>query len=220
MLVFLQLLPHNFCIFQSLWSICSWSPGAALYSISKSGCINSEHFYGFLNVLHLSGPKLLILDGERSHLDIKSIELCKNNFLHISCLAPRTMHIFQPLDVVVFHSLKTHCSRLTQHVKLATLHWKNPINCNKTNFTKLFKESWESLTISLITTGFRKCGIVPLNRNAIDEKRLVNSNCQDSLTNTRINDILVSSSNNSSLLNATPVEFWVSCQSIIHHLIL
>ena len=70
-----------------------------------------------------------------------------------------------------------------------------------------FKESWESLTISLITTGFRKCGIVPLNRNAIDEKRLVNSNCQDSLTNTCINDILVSSSNNSSLLNATPVEF-------------
>ena len=109
------------------------------------------------------------------------------------------------------NSLFTACK---QHVKLATLHWKYPINCNKKNFTKLFKESWESLTKSLITTGFRKCGIVPLNRNAIDEKRLVNSTCQDSLTNTRINDILVSSSNNPSLLNATtPAEFSVSCQS-------
>ena len=69
------------------------------------------------------------------------------------------------------------------------------------------------MTTSLIKTGFRKCGIVPLDRNAIDKKRLVNSNCQDSLTNTCINDVSVSSSNNSSLLNTTPVEFPVSPQS-------
>ena len=69
------------------------------------------------------------------------------------------------------------------------------------------------MTTSLIKTGFRKCGIVPPDRNAIDKKRLVNSNCQDSLTNPCINHVSVSSSNNSSLLNATPVEFSVPPQS-------
>ena len=59
----------------------------------------------------------------------------------------------------------------------------------------------------------RKCGNVPLERNAIDRKRLVNSNCQDSLTNTYINDVSVSTSNNSFLLNITPAEFSVFPQS-------
>ena len=34
------------------------------------------------------------------------------------CLPPYTMHIIQPFDVAIFHPLKTHFSRLTQHVKL------------------------------------------------------------------------------------------------------
>ena len=84
-------------------------PGLALYSISESGYMDSELFYGFLNQLfiprtrHISGPKLQVLDGHRSHLDIKSIELCRNNFVHMYCLPSNTMHIFQPLDVVIFH---------------------------------------------------------------------------------------------------------------------
>ena len=50
-------------------------------------------------------------------------------------------------------------------------------------------------------------------QKSIDKKQLVNCNCQDSLTNTCINDVSVSSSNNSSLLNTTPVEFSPSPQS-------
>ena len=50
-------------------------------------------------------------------------------------------------------------------------------------------------------------------QKSIDKKQLVNCNCQYSLTNTCINDVSVSSSNNSSLLNTTPVEFSPSPQS-------
>ena len=57
---------------------------------------------------------------------------------------------------------------MTQNLKLATLGWKEPINCCKTNFTKLFKQPWESMTVALIKTGFRKWGIFPLDRSAID----------------------------------------------------
>ena len=80
-------------------------------------------------------------------------------------------HVFQLLDVVIFHPIKSHFSRLIQHIKLATPGWKKTVNCCKTNFTKLFKEPWESMSTALIKTGFRKCGIHPLNRNAIDKNR-------------------------------------------------
>ena len=75
--------------------------------------MDSELFYGFLNQLfiprtrHISGPKLLMLDGHGSHLDIKSIDLCRNYFVHMYCLPPHATHIFQPLDAVIFHPLKT-----------------------------------------------------------------------------------------------------------------
>ena len=127
-------------------------PEGALYSVSESSCMDSELFYGFLNQLfiprtrHISGPKLLMLDGHGSHLDIKSIDLCRNYFVHMYCLPPHATHIFQPLDAVIFHPLKTHFSRLTQQVKLATLHWKNLINCNKTNFTKRTLEIIDNIT--------------------------------------------------------------------------
>ena len=89
-----------------------------------------------------------------------------------TCTACHHTPVFQPLDVVIFHPLKAHFNRITQNLKLATLGWKESINCCKTNFTKLFKQLWELMTVTLIKTGFWKCGIFPLDRSAIDSSRL------------------------------------------------
>jgi len=141
--------------------------------------MDSELFYGFNDKLfipstsHIEGPKLLVMDGHGSHMDIKTIELCRANNIHLYCLPPHTTHIFQPLDVAIFYPVKTYFSKLTQHVKLATLGWENPVNVSKTNFTKLFKEAWElALTTSLIKKEFRKCGVYPIGRDTIDKSRL------------------------------------------------
>ena len=92
----------------------------------------------------------LILVGHGSHLDIKTTHLCRANNIHLYCLPPHTNHIFQPLDMVIFNPVKSHFSCLMQNVKLATRGWKKPVNCYKTNFTKLFKEPWESMSTALI----------------------------------------------------------------------
>ena len=107
--------------------------------------MDSTLFYVFMDQLfipktrHIAGQKLLILDGHGSHLDINTIQLCRANNIDLYCLLPHTTHMFQPLDVVKIHPVKSHFSRLTQHIKLSTLGWKKPVNCCKTNFTKLFK---------------------------------------------------------------------------------
>ena len=140
--------------------------------------MDSELFYGFLNKLfilqtqHIEGPKLLILDGHGSHLSIDSINLCRRKNIHMYWLPPHATHVFQPLYVVILHQLKPHFNRLTQDLKLATLGWKGPTNCCKTNFAKLFKQSLESMTVALIKTGFRRCGIFPPDRSQIDTSRL------------------------------------------------
>ena len=137
--------------------------------------MDSVLFYVFVDQLfkpktkHITGQKLLILDG--SHLDIYIIQLGRANNMHLYCLPPHTTQIFQPLDVLIFHLVKSHFCQLKLHGKLATLGWKKPVNCYKTNFTKLFKEPWESKPTALVKTGFRKCGIYPLDRNTINKNR-------------------------------------------------
>ena len=91
-------------------------PDGALCSISDNGYMDTTLFYVFIDQLfipktkHISGQKLLILDGHGSHLDINTIQLCRANNIHLYCLPPHTTHIFQPLDVVIFHPVKSHFS--------------------------------------------------------------------------------------------------------------
>ena len=170
-------------------------PDGALYSISPNGYMDSGLFYGILDKLFISqtqnieGPKLLILDGHGSHLSIDSIDLCRRKNIHMYCLSPHTTHVFQPLDVVIFHPLKAHFNWTTQNLKLATLGWKEPINYCKTNFTKLFKQPWESMTVALIKTGFRKCAIFPLNRSSIDTSRLSGNSSNPPPTSSNLSNL-------------------------------
>ena len=108
--------------------------------------------YDKKTTIHIPGPKLLILDGHGSHLNIDIISLCQENNIQLYCLPTHTTHIFQPLDVVVFCPVKSHFNKITQHLKLTTLGWSNPINCCKTNFSKIYKEPWESMTVALVIT--------------------------------------------------------------------
>ena len=153
-------------------------PNGALYSISDNGYMDSEHFYSLISKLfiphtnQITGPKLLILDGHGSHLNIDIINLCRENNIHLYRLPPHTTYIFQSLDVVIFRPVKSHFNKITQHLKLATLGSSNPINCCKTNFTRIFKEPWESITVALIKKGFQKRGILPLDRDTIEKSRL------------------------------------------------
>ena len=84
------------------------------------------------------------------------------------CLVHTLFIFFQPLDMALFHPLKAHFYRLAQNIKLVKYRWKEPITCCKINFTKLFKEPWESMTVMLIKTVFWKYGIFLLRRGATD----------------------------------------------------
>ena len=119
----------------------------------------------------IQGPMLLILDGHGFHLS----NMVKSTYaeeINMCCLPPRTTHVFQTLDVVIFHPSKAQFNRITQKPKAGNTWWKEPINCWRTNFTKFLKQPWESMTVALVKKDLWKCCLFPLEQNAIDTSKI------------------------------------------------
>ncbi|XP_045162342.2 uncharacterized protein LOC123527124 isoform X1 [Mercenaria mercenaria] len=121
----------------------------------------------FLEFCGSERPELLILDGHSSHETLGILMRAMEENIHILALPPHTTHALQPLDKAVFGPLNRAyndvCSSFLQ---------ESPLNqINKWTFPALFSTSWdEAVTSSNIQSGFRSCGIFPLNRNAIPDQ--------------------------------------------------
>ena len=70
----------------------------------------------------------------------------------------------QPLDVSFFGPLKKHWGEVCHDFCQESA--SNVVT--KFNFTRLFADAWQRATLpSTICSGFRKCGIVPFNKDAL-----------------------------------------------------
>ena len=105
-------------------------------------------------------------------MSINLIELARGNGIYLLCLPAHTTHILQPLDVGVFKSFKSHfhkaCKQYTGEIpgQVVTVDV----------LASLVGKAWsQSLTPINIMSGFRKCGIYPLNLGQIDDRQLAPS---------------------------------------------
>ena len=113
----------------------------------------------------------------------KAIGIFIENNIVLYCLPPHTTNVLQLFDVSVFCPFKNYFSKITDHIKTAM--FMKPIAINKTNFTIIFKDAFDKpVTMATIQNGFRKCGIYPFDRNAIDRSRLMSSNSNKFLEST------------------------------------
>ena len=113
------------------------------------------------------------MDCHGSHITYSVIKRAMEKNIKIILLAPHTTNVLQPLDVGLFRSLKANLSKVTDGVKMLSVTGDYQ-NIDKTNFTAIFKESFErSMSLATIKSGFRKTGIYPFNPDAIDKTRLI-----------------------------------------------
>lgn len=128
-----------------------------------------EWFRFFLKSIPPARPVLLIEDGHASHISMEVIELARANDVHLLCLPAHNTHILQPLDVGVFKSFKTWFSKAC-HKYLV----KNPGRVITADIiASLVAEAWpQSLTPLNIMSGFRKCGIYPINPGEVSDRQL------------------------------------------------
>ncbi|XP_065652789.1 uncharacterized protein LOC136080108 [Hydra vulgaris] len=116
-----------------------------------------------------TGVKVLLGDNLSSHISPKVINACEKKEKLFVCLPPNNTHITQPLDVAFFKPLKTAWRRIITEYK------DSPAGCTKTSLEKQhFPELLNKLLIAIepnqannLKSGFRKCGIYPVNVNQL-----------------------------------------------------
>lgn len=147
------------------------APENSVFCFQQNGWMDDtlgEHWFVdvFLKYCGPERPQLLILDGHSSHETLGLLMRAMEENVHILSLPPHTTHYLQPLDRAIFGPLNRKynevCSEYLQ---------ENPLNqiC-KWTFCGLFKKAWEeSITPNNVLSGFRSCGIYPLDRTAIPD---------------------------------------------------
>ena len=158
-------------IFEKNWPSGPYSrngPDGCLYGKSPNGYMDEELFLTWFEEIFVVGtshvrPTVLIIDGHGSHITYSVIKRAMEENIKIILLPPHTTNVLQPLNVGLFRSLKANLSKVTDGVKMLSVIGDYQ-NINKTNFTAIFKESFErSMSLVTIKNGFRKTGIYLFN---------------------------------------------------------
>jgi hypothetical protein len=106
-------------------------------------------------------PRLLIVDGHGSHLNMDFVDWCDLHNIHLCAFPPHTTHRLQPLDVSLFSPLSTYYSQELDRWLQAT---EGLTTMSKIKFYSLFKEAFtKAFTEANIASGWRKTGLFPFN---------------------------------------------------------
>ena len=127
-------------------------------------------------------PQILILDGHSSHESLALIQEGIREDIAILSLPPHTTHYLRPLDRCVFSPFNKQYDRAcSEFLQENILH-----KVDKWTFPTLFKRAWMAgLSTENIKSGFRACGMYPLNINAIPEEAFRPSDPTENGDNTR-----------------------------------
>lgn len=140
---------------------------------SESGWMTSELFFEYIgNVFHpylvangITLPVIYFLDGHRTHLTYQVSKLCTELGIHLIALYPNATRILQPADVAVFRPVKAAWKEAARSWLL-----ENPgEQITKVNFAGILDMALKkSIKPETLINGFRVCGLVPFNPDAVD----------------------------------------------------
>lgn len=116
-----------------------------------------------------AGIKVVVGDNLSSHFQPQIIKICIVNDIKFVCLPPNTTHLTQPLDVAFFGPLKRAWKSILNEWKDSPSGQKSP-TLGKENFAPLLTLLLEKLAPNSgenLRAGFKKCGIVPVDKAPI-----------------------------------------------------
>lgn len=165
----------------------SWRVGGPLksrYNRTKSGWFDSYCFQDWVETIaipylkNLNGVKILLGDNLSSHLSLDVIKLCQENNIKFVFLPSNSTHLTQPLDVAFFRPLKQSWRTILEKWKQGP--GRMEASLPKDRFPPLLKELCATLKQTNVIAGFKKCGLVPLDRNQVLSKLPSISNSNES----------------------------------------
>ena len=166
---------------KNLWA--RWmknGPASCLFSVSDSGWMEGPNFLQWFTKMFVSAvkpiataaPVVLFFDGHHSHISLKLLEVARSNNIHLVCFPPHVTHILQPLDFSVFGPAKSQWRSILKTYQIET----RASVLTKEEFPHMLAELYEKAFLPKhFKSGFRKCGLHPLNREAIPSSKLSSS---------------------------------------------
>lgn len=112
----------------------------------------------------IEGPKALIGDNLGCHFSPAVIAKCQELNVRYIALPPNTTHICQPLDVAVFRPVKVSWKVILEQWRKDT-HFSGLIP--KEQFPLLLSRLFKKINRDNLSSGFKACGIVPLDRGQV-----------------------------------------------------
>lgn len=145
------------------------APSGASWSVSdkgwtKQGIARLWFEQTFLPNIGSERPQVLIMDGHDSHNFVELIELAIANKIEIIELPAHTSNWLQPCDRTVFKPLKDAYGDVCQSL----MNDYPGVVVSHGNFCGLLTKAWvKAMTVENIKSGFKACGIYPLNPSQI-----------------------------------------------------
>jgi hypothetical protein len=103
-------------------------------------------------------PRLLIMDGHRTHASLDFQIICFQNNILLNYLPPHTSHVLQPLDLSCFSPIKSKYRQLIHEVAFTD----DATHVKKSQFIKIYEKVRQtSLTPTTIKAGWKAAGIEP-----------------------------------------------------------
>lgn len=143
---------------------------------TDSGWMTCEAFFEFIaDIFHpwllqkqITFPVILFVDGHASHLCLQTSQFCEKNGIILVALLPNATHILQPMDVAVFRSLKEAWRKKIHQWRMDNVVQGGSHILKKKDFAKLLQEViLQNITKSMLSNGFKKCGLFPWNPQAV-----------------------------------------------------
>lgn len=173
-----QLLPC-YVVFKALSLKDRWkigAPNGTQFNNTASGWFNPTTFENWFYTIvipyfkQIQGTKVLIGDSFSSYLSCDLIQICEEIGAKFVFLPPKTTHITQPLDVAIFKLLETAWNDIL--IKLKNKPRSNKATVSRENCPRLLRSFMKSLEPNqkeILKSGFKKCGIIPMDRSKILE---------------------------------------------------
>ena len=148
----------------------------ASYAATETGFVNQDLYVSWFTKTFIPNippqrPVLLIQDSATAHISPELIETAIQNDIILFCLPGKLTHVLQPCDVSIFKKMRAEINKIMLQIKM--MRGDNWVS--KGRFPAVFREVFERTMIpATITNAFRKCGIVPIDRNAIEKEFIMN----------------------------------------------
>jgi DDE superfamily endonuclease len=138
------------------------SPAGTKAAFTESGYMQQNVFRmymeHFVAAIPPRRPAMLMLDGHGSHIDLSSINYCRENNIVLYALSPNTTHILQSTEIP-FRNLKHQYDKAVSRYN----HANNGALVTKQTFARVFGEAWITTYKPLaITQSFKATGIHPI----------------------------------------------------------